>query len=600
MLDKLPAELQLKVLSFLRLWDLHQVQLISKSWNALFIAHQNPIHRNASYVHGLIPSPNVFLEKAIETSPRGSTDGVIDWKMFVQRKVKMENNWQGREQPSVRVLSSSGSTVHRIKIDENRGLVITTLEHGGVVVNDLDKNEVLWSLPQSHVVDYAHCEYDAGFLVFTGQTGNLEVWRLADDFDDTPGPLESQPEEEQIRASDSAGEQYQSNTSRGHFRAWALMQPPATTRASRFVYPTLIAVGQTQAFLWDIITGRLIITIDNIDGMVDGEPLGRIKYVEFNKNYVVICGSNQLRIFANRPQSTLLYHITSSSQRHVPFSVELAKLVDEQHDNAPNMVPIPLTWRKNNPMAKGAPKSFSDDHYRRALLGNDDFVAAHFSPCGSNLVCMRSTGKILLIKNIERVVRGEMALTNSAVQIDLHPDQKYITATYLAVGVGRIAVATGAGIFVISLNDGDGHFTFQRQPADSIGLLSPFPHIRICQAPCFYKRGLLRELSCLQITATALYVTWAVDDRVAEDRVTLQSMWATAIQNHLVEEEHDGDHGDVFSQDIEAAHSADLHPPLFEDHDDLLPDLQSVDSSDDEGWVGIGGITVVALDFLPV
>lgn len=82
MLDKLPAELQLKVLSFLKLWDLHQVQLISKSWNALFIAHQNPIHRNASYVHGLIPSPNVFLEKAIETSPRGSTDGVIDWKMF--------------------------------------------------------------------------------------------------------------------------------------------------------------------------------------------------------------------------------------------------------------------------------------------------------------------------------------------------------------------------------------------------------------------------------------------------------------------------------------------------------------------------------------
>lgn len=233
----------------------------------------------------------------------------------------------------------------------------------------------IYILEQSYVVDYAHCEYDAGFLVFTGQTGNLEVWRLADDFDDTPGPLESQPEEEQIRASDSAGEQYQSNTSRGHFRAWALMQPPATTRASRFVYPTLIAVGQTQAFLWDIITGRLVITIDNIDGMVDGEPLGRIKYVEFNKNYVVICGSNQLRIFANRPQSTLLYHITSSSQRHVPFSVELAKLVDEQHDNAPNMVSIPLTWRKNNPMAKGAPKSFSDDHYRRALLGNDDFVA---------------------------------------------------------------------------------------------------------------------------------------------------------------------------------------------------------------------------------
>lgn len=164
MLEKLPAELQLKILSFLELSDLHAAQLISHSWNDLFIAHQNLVYRNASYMHGLIQSPDLSLEKAIAAAPRGSTDGVVDWKMFsesswvinilvnqraslVQRKLRMENNWQGREQPNLVTMSSSGHTVHRIKVDESRGLIITTHQYGGLVVNDLDKNQILWTLP---------------------------------------------------------------------------------------------------------------------------------------------------------------------------------------------------------------------------------------------------------------------------------------------------------------------------------------------------------------------------------------------------------------------------------------------------------------------
>lgn len=61
---------------------------------------------------------------------------------------------------------------------------------------------------------------------------------------------------------------------------------------------------------------------------------------------------------------------------------------------------------------------------------------------------------------------------------------------------------------MISLNEGDGNFIFQPQPADPLSLLSPFPRIAICHAPCFRSRRSLSELSCLQITATALYLTW--------------------------------------------------------------------------------------------
>lgn len=82
MLYELPAELQLKILSSLELCDLHAAQLISTQWNALFVAHQNLIYRNASYVHGLISSPNITLERAAELAPRGFKAGVIDWKTF--------------------------------------------------------------------------------------------------------------------------------------------------------------------------------------------------------------------------------------------------------------------------------------------------------------------------------------------------------------------------------------------------------------------------------------------------------------------------------------------------------------------------------------
>lgn len=203
----------------------------------------------------------------------------------------------------------------------------------------------------------------------------MEVWRLADDFDASDGPLESLPEEEQIRMSDLTAEYYRSNTLRGHFRAWALIQPPTTTRSSRCVYPNILAAGQNQAFLWDLLTGKLVVTVDNIARKIDGEPLGHINYVELNKDYVIICGENQLRIYANRTPSTLLYHITSSLRGHAPLSVQLGKLSDQYVGKTYNMAPIPLTWSMTGITEKNAQAIYSSDRYKRALLGNDGFAA---------------------------------------------------------------------------------------------------------------------------------------------------------------------------------------------------------------------------------
>ena len=198
---------------------------------------------------------------------------------------------------------------------------------------------------------YAHCEYDAGFLVFTRNTDSIEVWRHADGFDDANMPMESQPDEEQIRASELAAEAYQSSTPRGQFRAWALIQPPAPTRASRFVYPTLLAASHStgQAFLWNIHSGRLVNTIHDATGVAHGEPLITMNYVELNKDYIVICGANQLRIFANRQQSSLLYHIpASNSQSQSRSTVKVTQLHGNKYRSGPNLAPNPLTWKKND------------------------------------------------------------------------------------------------------------------------------------------------------------------------------------------------------------------------------------------------------------
>ena len=75
------------------------------------------------------------------------------------RRRTIERSWAGRA-PS-EILSSPRTMkmplqqnrtpfhrVHRIKVDEKVGLVMTTSSVGGLVVRDLESDEVLWELPK--------------------------------------------------------------------------------------------------------------------------------------------------------------------------------------------------------------------------------------------------------------------------------------------------------------------------------------------------------------------------------------------------------------------------------------------------------------------
>lgn len=50
-----------------------------------------------------------------------------------------------------KTLSTQRNDVHRIKVDEEVGIVITTHQRGGLIVRDIDTDEILWALPKVSV-----------------------------------------------------------------------------------------------------------------------------------------------------------------------------------------------------------------------------------------------------------------------------------------------------------------------------------------------------------------------------------------------------------------------------------------------------------------
>jgi len=162
MFEQLPAELRLKTLAHLTVRDLRSAQLVCRSWQEFFAANESAIYRHTAVVHGFAQDSEASLAEACL---RGSMVGVDSWKDLgtskvplanvsdnlissVRRRFRLETNWQGLTQPTVKEFRSSGNTVHRIKVDEEAGYIITTSKEGGLWVTDLYRNEVLWSLPQ--------------------------------------------------------------------------------------------------------------------------------------------------------------------------------------------------------------------------------------------------------------------------------------------------------------------------------------------------------------------------------------------------------------------------------------------------------------------
>ncbi|KJA15540.1 hypothetical protein HYPSUDRAFT_194203 [Hypholoma sublateritium FD-334 SS-4] len=281
---ELPTELIVFILSYLPLETISVLKRIDHEWHEFIALNASTVYRNAAWREGWIAFAGTTLQELDYPEEqqrrksyysRRAMHGVGGWKDFCHRRRMIERSWAGRAPSEIltspRTMNAPLSPnrtpylrAHRIKVDEKVGLVMTTSGVGGLVVRDLESDEVLWELPMWYVRSYAHLEYGEGFVIFDRDDGNKEVWRRTEDNVEPSTLVTSFPDARQIKM----GERTSTLCARAQFTPYALFQMPGHTRAYRFVYPTLLVANLESAFLWDIRTGEMVQTLDGIQDVL--------------------------------------------------------------------------------------------------------------------------------------------------------------------------------------------------------------------------------------------------------------------------------------------------------------------------------------------
>ncbi|KAG6830415.1 hypothetical protein H0H87_008198 [Tephrocybe sp. NHM501043] len=367
---------------------------------------------------------------------------------------------------------------------------------------------------QSHVRPYAHCEYGEGFAIFDYVDGCKEVWRHVDDWNDEEAARiipESMPTPRQLRVYATAKEKYEAagqQSTRGHFRPWAILRPPKTTRAFRFSYPTLGAAGWDSIYLWDVRTGTLVQTIEQTQlGMHDGsheDPvtaldfLGDINYIEVSEKYVLLCGIHFLRVFS---RATGRFALDVSSSRHPLAAWHLSLSPHRPTTEAwggASLVPQEVVCRR----------VFVPEQPEVTI---DEFVAVHISSCGRHLAALMMSSRLIILHDFERAMRPGVETFNLSLEVQL--GSPCLSSRYLAFENGRIAAVTKTGVYIVQPD----------WPNLSVGGDTE-PIVSIFRVPALGDPSCLGAVSCLQMTDTGLFMNWDTDLLPVEDGESLEIM----------------------------------------------------------------------------
>jgi len=140
------------------------------------------------------------------------------------------------------------------------------------------------------------------------------------------------------------------------------------------------------------------------------------------------------------------------------------------------------------------------------------FVAAHVSRDGRDLVVLTSKVRVLVIRDFERICRGEMSLEAAGQVVRLKLRDK---CYYLAFEHGRICVASLGGLYVFNVNRGTSIDSLKVVVVRPF-LNSPAPH---------------HTISCMQLTDRRIYFTWDEENRrnvplYKDDESTADPYWS--------------------------------------------------------------------------
>ncbi|KAH9026255.1 hypothetical protein EDB83DRAFT_2678809 [Lactarius deliciosus] len=455
MLYILPTEVTLNVLSHLPIPSLLSLPVLSRQWLDFFTKNQSTIFRSAALLHEYIQPETLSLEDALSVNTGRPWAGSMSWKDFCHRSFQLHKNWEGKGYVVARVVPPPGLNVHRIKIDEDAGICIMTCVWGGLNVLHLFSGIVLWCLPQSYVRSHAHCEYDNGYLVFDRVNGEMEVWRLANDFSiEGEVAADAPPDGEQMDVSATVAALYHQYVPRGQFRPWALLRFHELTRAYRLAYPTLICASDERAFLYDVRTGSIVRTIDiHLEGL---------RYVDVNERHVFVCERAAVHVFSRESGSEVL-------RIPVDAIVQCNQLVEDPITVSGDWFVTPLFVY---PKSEG----FGPD---------PEFIAAHVSRDGRDLAVLLDRCRVVFVRDFERICRGETSLEQAGVVLGIAPQACY----YLGFEHGRVCVATIHGLYI---------FTFGADLSAKAVFVRPSRNASTRSYP----------ISCMQLTDRRIYFTW--------------------------------------------------------------------------------------------
>jgi hypothetical protein len=283
---------------------------------------------------------------------------------------------------------------------------------------------------QDHVCTYAHCEYENGYLVFDRFSGEIEVWRLASDFVDGEPEMApyAPPDAEQKRVYGVVATipTHLRYARHGHFRPWAKL---SFSTLYRLAYPTLVFATMGHAFLHDVHTGALAQTIDF------GPK--NICYVDVDERHVFICGLEALHVFSRADGGAEVLKIPHD----VSFSKVLGPTTPINRDPFVSVLPLhPRVDEHPVMLLAGARGCVTRPcSLKLRFLSPPLFFLAHVSRDGRDLAIMTNGIHVFLIRDFERICRGEASLETSG--LDLHLSDR-AECFYLAFEHGRVCVAT--------------------------------------------------------------------------------------------------------------------------------------------------------------
>ncbi|TDL20555.1 hypothetical protein BD410DRAFT_367015 [Rickenella mellea] len=508
MLSSLPPETVLKIFSYVYITDIHGLQLLSKFWDLFIRKHESTIYRECALIHRFA-QPGIPLCDARGSDHGAWLDDLDSWKDLCQRWFRLEQNWEGigreiHQPPIEKHMGHATFGAHGIKVDEKHGFIISTHRMGGLVVSSIDHGGVLFKLSSNYVRRRSHIEYANGYMVFDrDEPQSLEVWRLQTptwDGTEIPSdpPNRCRPHPTQLHASSQEVE-CRDPSGQGCFSPWAHLHVPLPSGfcAYRFVYPTLLVASNVDhsVYLFDIPSATLVQSISLNEHRFFAEHDAFVTYVELGQRHIFVCTTHGILIVLR--SNPTINEVVIFPGNSIPT-----------HSKALQVTYSPLNGGHKPGLFRGL---IDEPSLSRSnpLNSRQTFAALHVSPDGKNFAASTWHGRVFLVKDFERVIRGECAFSEVTVQIQLDGPAKSLAFEY-----GRVAVTSTLGVHIINWDSS--YHGIVRSPWSSYRppLL---PHLTIHKLGRLTHMRIFDEVNVLQMTKTAVWMSWEPVDHEEDD-----------------------------------------------------------------------------------